>query len=361
MVVPVHPAGGCGFKGSSRPFQGPSRQNGPRACRGLAPTRRRARSSRRRAPRLQGACPGPGRRRLRREEPTASAEATGALVDESPGVGDGQVTWIRGRCGGPGPRDHRRRGACAPRVACSRAPAAPWCPVRVLVAPADDAAVAHRPRDEGGATRNPVPGRHVGEVDHPAPVRTGRRRESRRARAERGPGSPWRARWCAPSGPARRRSVPVPACAAPRCTGPPGGPLAGSPAAARSSWIPAPASKRLLSQGEDPLVQGGVRDRPLRRRAGPGGVSQVDGAGPATLTRSGRCRSAQAPQLLPCARRCSRRSAGRALTLRRHDKPTRSSGSRPPAPGSRTSFSNSPVRRASPVVVPGRSPASIRA
>ena len=84
----------------------------------------------------------------------------------------------------------------------------------------------------------------------------------------------------------------------------------------------------------------------------------MDGAGPATLTRSGRCRSAQAPQLLPCARRCSRRSAGRALTLRRHDKPTRSSGSRPPAPGSRTSFSNSPVRRASPVVVPGRSPAS---
>ena len=136
-----------------------------------------------RAPRLQGACPGPGRRRLRREEPTASAEATGALVDESPGVGDGQVTWIRGRCGGPGPRDHRRRGAFAPRVACSRAPAAPRCPVRVLVAPADDAAVAHRPRDEGGATRNPVPGRHVGEVDHPAPVRTGRRRESRCSRS----------------------------------------------------------------------------------------------------------------------------------------------------------------------------------
>ena len=94
--------------------------------------------------------------------------------------------------------------------------------------PADDAAVAHRPRDEGGATRNPVPGRHVGEVDHPAPVRTGRRRESRRARAERRPGSPWRAWWCAPSGPARRRSVPVPACAAPRCTGPPGALLPGA-------------------------------------------------------------------------------------------------------------------------------------
>ena len=317
---------------------------------------RRARTG----PALVGACPGPGRRRLRREEPKASAEATGALVDESPGVGDGQVTWIRGRCGGPGPRDHRRRGAFAPRVACSRAPAAPRCPVRVLVAPADDAAVAHRPRDEGGATRNPVPGRHVGEVDHPAPVRTGRRRESRRARAERRPGSPWRAWWCAPSGPARRRSVPVPACAAPRCTGPPGALLPGArqPPGLLGSQR---RIERLFPQGEDPLVQGGVRDRPLRRRAGPGGVSQVDGAGPATLTRSGRCRSAQAPQLLPCARRCSRRSAGRALTLRRHDKPTRSSGSRPPAPGSRTSFSNSPVRRATSVVVPGRSPASIRA
>ena len=39
--------------------------------------------------------------------------------------------------------------------------------MRVLVAPADDAAVAHRPRDEGGATRNPGPGRHVGRIRVP--------------------------------------------------------------------------------------------------------------------------------------------------------------------------------------------------
>ena len=360
MVVPVHPAGGCGFEVVAAL---------PGA---VAPER---------APRLQGACTD--------EEACAEFQATGpALAGGLPRAWAAAPAQGGAHGFGRGDRCPRRRVArCrrwtgdldpwslwwtrpqgSPPSRCFRAPGRLFqgagralAPRARAGAPADDADVAHRPRDEGGATRNPVPGRHVGEVDHPAPVRTGRRRESRRARAERGPGSPWRAWWCAPSGPARRRSVPVPACAAPRCTGPPGGPLAGSPAAARSSWIPAPASKRLLSQGEDPLVQGGVRDRPLRRRAGPGGVSQVDGAGPATLTRSGRCRSAQAPQLLPCARRCSRRSAGRALTLRRHDKPTRSSGSHPPAPGSRTSFSNSPVRRASPVVVPGRSPASIRA
>lgn len=40
------------------------------------------------------------------------------------------------------------------------------------------------------------------------------------------------------------------------------------------------------------------------------------------------------------------------------DKPTRSAGSRPPAPGSRTSNAGSPVRRALSVVVPGRSPAT---
>ena len=54
-------------------------------------------------------------------------------------------------------------------------------------------------------------------------------------------------------------------------------------------------------------------------------------------------------------------SVAGALTLRRHDKPTRSARSRPPAPGSRTPNAGSPVRRASPVVVPGRSPASISA
>ena len=42
-------------------------------------------------------------------------------------------------------------------------------------------------------------------------------------------------------------------------------------------------------------------------------------------------------------------------------KPTRSAGSRWPAPGPRTSFSSSLIRRASSVVVPGRSPRSISA
>ena len=246
-----------------------------------------------RAPRLQGACPGPGRRRLRREEPTASAEATGALVDESPGVGDGQVTWIRGRCGGPGPRDHRRRGACAPRVACSRAPAAPRRPVRVLVAPADNAAVAHRPRDEGGATRNPVPGRHVGEVDHPAPVRTGRRRESRRVRAERGPGSPWRARWCAPSCPARRRSDSGARMRRTRgACGPPGGLL---PGARQPPGLPGsprrPRRSGSAPRGEDPLSTPGRRPRSTSWRAGGTGRRNRWTGRSCTPTRSGRCRS----------------------------------------------------------------------
>ena len=61
----------------------------------------------------------------------------------------------------------------------------------------------NRPRDEGGAAE-PRPGRHVGEVDHPAPVRAGGG-GSRGAAGRRGPGSPWRARWCAPSCPARPR------------------------------------------------------------------------------------------------------------------------------------------------------------
>ena len=313
-----------------------------------------------RAPRLQGACPGPGRRRLRREEPTAPAEATGALVDESPGVGDGQVTWIRGRCGGPGPRDHRRRGAFAPRVACSRAPAAPRCPVRVLVAQP-----TMRPSRTGPVTK---------AVQRGTPCRVGtwvksttQRRSAPGGGGSRGGRGPSGDR-VPLGGPGGAHRPARPGAGQSQCPhaplhGAPGHPGALLPGARQPPGLLGSQRRieRLFPQGEDPLVQGGVRDRPLRRRAGPGGVSQVDGAGPATLTRSGRCRSAQAPQLLPCARRCSRRSAGRALTLRRHDKPTRSSGSRPPAPGSRTSFSNSPVRRAPSVVVPGRSPASIRA
>lgn len=86
-----------------------------------------------------------------------SGRGLDALVDESPGAGDRQVTWIRGRWWARPPGVAAvavlaRPGSPVPgrRPRCRR-------PVRVLVAPADDAAVAHGPRDEGGATRNPVP------------------------------------------------------------------------------------------------------------------------------------------------------------------------------------------------------------
>jgi len=67
------------------------------------------------------------------------------------------VTWIRGRWWARPPGVAAvavlaRPGSPVPgrRPCCRR-------PVRVLVASADDAAVAHGLRDEGGATRNPVP------------------------------------------------------------------------------------------------------------------------------------------------------------------------------------------------------------
>lgn len=57
------------------------------------------------------------------------------------------------------------------RIACSRAPTALSVPRAAAGGPADDPA-GEQVRDEGGAAE-PRPGRHVGEVDHPAPVRAG--------------------------------------------------------------------------------------------------------------------------------------------------------------------------------------------
>ena len=68
---------------------------------------------------------------------------------------------------------------------------------------------------------------------------------------------------------------------------------------------------------------------------------------------------ARAPQLLPCAGRCSRRiSATGAHTPPPWGKPTRSARSRPPPPARADPDAGSPVRRAPSVVVPGRSPAT---
>ena len=141
-----------------------------------------------------------------------------------------------------------------------------------------------------------MPGRHAGEVDRPAPVRTGRRRESRRVRATRGP-------------------------------------PAGSPAAARSSRkSPASASKWLGPLGRgSPLDPGAAsKDRPLGGRAGPGGVIGGRG-GPDAPTRSGRRGPGAGPAAPPL--RWSMHSAdqrdGRSHCVAM-DKPTRSARSRPP-------------------------------
>ena len=90
-----------------------------------------------------------------------SGRCLDALVDESSGVGDGQVTWIRGRCGGPGPRGSPPSRCLRRRIACSRAPTALSAPRARAGGPADDAAGAYRPRDEGRAAE-PRPGRHAG-------------------------------------------------------------------------------------------------------------------------------------------------------------------------------------------------------
>ena len=219
-----------------------------------------------RAPRLQGLARGPGggarvggAHGFRPMRPAPSSKSR-------PVQGDGQAlaTVVV-----PGPRGRRRRGACAAgSPARGRRPRC-RCPVRLLVAQ-PTMRRENRPRDEGGAAE-PRPGRHVGEVDHPAPVWAGGG-EVAAQRAERGPGSPWRARWCALSCPARRRSDS--GARMRRTRGAPGHPGALLPGVEQPPGLPGSQRRveRLGPQGEDPLVQGGVRDRPLGGRAGPGGV-----------------------------------------------------------------------------------------
>ena len=101
-----------------------------------------------------------------------SGRCLDALVDESSGVGDGQVL--------------RSVVAVVDQALEVAAVAVLAPPDRLLQGaehevgvhaaaggPADDAA-GEQVHDEGGVAE-PRPGRHVGEVDHPAPVRTGRR------------------------------------------------------------------------------------------------------------------------------------------------------------------------------------------
>ncbi len=178
-------------------------------------------------------------------------------------------TGCRGRCGGSGPRGRRRRGACAARSpAPGRRPRC-RCPVRLLVAQ-PTIRRENRPRDEGGAAE-PRPGRHVGEVDHPAPVWAG----GGEVAAQQVVGDP--VPLGGPGGahrPARPGAgqTPAPACAAPAARA--GHPGALPPGARQPPGLPGSQRRveRLGPQGEDPLVQGGVRDRPLGGRAGPGGV-----------------------------------------------------------------------------------------
>ena len=219
--------------------------------------------------------------------------------------------------------------------------------------PADDPA-GEQVHDEGGVAE-PRPGRHVGEVDHPAPVWAGGG-EVAAQRAERGPGSPWRARWCAPSCPARRRSDS--GARMRRSRGAAGHPGALLPGVEQPPGLP--GSQRRVERLGPPgrgSSRPGRRPRSTSWRAACCGRRSRWTGRSCTLTRSGRCRSAR-PRTPPSGPRCRRRSAGRAVELRRHGQADALRPIAPPAPGPRTSFSSSPVRRASSVVVPGRSPAT---
>ena len=130
-------------------------------------------------------------------------------------------TAIRGRSGAPAPPGPRPRVPCAPgsRVP-GRCPRC-RCPVRALVAQPTMRRALRAPVTDA-VQRVPRPGRHVG-AGRPPICGSGRwRRESLRCRPV-GPGPPRRARWRGAFCRGRPPSVPAPACAAPRCTGPPGG------------------------------------------------------------------------------------------------------------------------------------------
>ena len=233
----------------------------------------------------------------------------------------------------PGPRGRRRRGACAAgSPARGRRPRC-RCPVRLLVAQ-PTMRRENRPRDEGGAAE-PRPGRHAGEVDHPAPVWAGGG-GSRGAAGRAGTGFPL-------AGPVVRTVLPGPAPAGLRR------PHAPHPRRVRATPGPScrePGSRQVFPEVPGARVEaarppgaripsrprGDVRDRPLGGRAGPGGV--IGGRGRScTPTRSGRCRSGTGPATPPL--RWSMQSAdqrdGRSHSAAM-DKPTRPARSRPPPP-----------------------------
>ena len=198
-----------------------------------------------------------------------SGRCLDALVDESSGVGDGQVL--------------RSAVAVVDQALEVAAVAVLALPDRLLQGaarvvgvharaggPADDAAGV-QVHDERRATSTPTGsarGRRSTTHLRFGPVAAVKSRRSRPV----GPGPPRRARWRGAFCRGRPPTAPAPACAAPRCTGPPrGAPVLG---VEEAPGLPGSQRRveRLVPQGEDPLVHGGVRDRPLRGRAGPGGV-----------------------------------------------------------------------------------------
>ena len=154
------------------------------------------------------------------------------------------------------------------QIACSRAPTALSVSMRLLVAQ-PTMRRENRPRDEGGAAE-PRPGRHVGEVDHPAPVWAGGGEvAAQQVVGDRVPlGGPGGAHCPARPGAGQSQRPHAP------LHGAPGHPGALLPGVEQPPGLPGSQRRveRLGPQGEDPLVQGGVRDRPLGGRAGPGGV-----------------------------------------------------------------------------------------
>ena len=311
-----------------------------------------------------------------------SGRCLDALVDESSGVGDGQVLRSVVAVVVPGPRGRRRRGACAARIACSRAPSTKSAPRAAAGGPATGRKALgaqrrpvrlpaaqptirreNRPRDEGGAAE-PRPGRHAGEVDHPAPVWAGGGGSLRRSgpSGDRvplgGPGGAHR-----PARPGAGRT-PAPACAAPAARA--GHPGALPPGARQPPGLPGIPGARVEAArppGARILIAPGRRPRSTSWRAGGTGRRNRWTGRSCTPTRSGRCRPGTGPAAPPL--RWSMHSAdqrdGRSHCAAM-DKPTRSARSRPPpaAPGSSGRFPGAgmiphPSMDSDPPPHPGRS------
>ena len=188
------------------------------------------------------------------------------------------------------------------------------------------------------------------------------RRESRRVRAGRGPGSR-PARCGGAHRPARPGAgqTPAPACAAPAAHA--GHPGALPPGARQAPGLPRIPGARVEAarptRGEDPLSTPGRRPRSTSWRAGGTGRRESSGRGRScTPTRSGRCRPGAGPAAPPL--RWSMQSVdqrdGRSHSAA-IDKPTRSARSRP-RPRLADLQRRLPGAPGPSVVVPGRSPAT---